>query len=124
MVIVQTAVTNLTDINLTGRGIKVTEMATKVTEGDIGVMERELNREGTDTTVPAGNLLSTRWTDWRGEDTSPMGIPNTSQPAVSRGRGRRAGRAAGPAAGRGTWAPGPCPGAAAALATGATPSTR
>ena len=74
MVIVQTAVTNLTDINLTGRGIKVTEMATKVTEGDIGVMERELNREGTDTTVPAGNLPSMRWTDWLGGDINPMGI--------------------------------------------------
>ena len=74
MVIDQTAVTNLMDINLTGRVIKVTEMATKVTEGDIGVMERELNREGTDTTVPAGNLPSMRWTDWLGGDINPMGI--------------------------------------------------
>ena len=77
MVIDQTAVTNLMDINLTGRVIKVTEMATKVTEEDIGVTERELNREGTDTTVPAGNLQSMRWTGWLAEDISPMGITDT-----------------------------------------------
>ena len=77
MVIDQTAVTNLMDINLTGRVIKVTEMATKVTEGDIGVMERELNRDGTDTTVPAGSPPSMRWIGWRGGGTSPMGTSGT-----------------------------------------------
>ena len=77
MVIDQTAVTNLMDINLTGRVIKVTEMATKVTVEDIGVMERELNREGTDTTVPAGNLQSMRWTGWLAGGISPMEITGT-----------------------------------------------
>ena len=66
----QTGATSLTGTSLTGRDIRVTA-------GDTGVTESEGSRGGTDTTVPAGNLQSMRWTGWLAEDISPMGITDT-----------------------------------------------
>ena len=118
----QTGATSLTGTSLTGRDIRVTA-------GDTGVTESEGSRGGTDTTVPAGNRLSTRSTDWPADGCSPV-VKRSMWLVLVVSRGiQAAGQAVGQerwwwvgaVAGQERWW---SVGAAAELATGATQSTK